>query len=62
MAFEYGMILSESAKGKEVELTKEIVARGEEIILNEFSKNNLQQLALDMPANILAMFQPDSEV
>lgn len=62
LAFEYGLILGESARDKGIELTPEIVARAEEIIQKEFVKNNSLQLAKDMIPNILAMFEPDLEI
>lgn len=57
-AFEYGMLLSESAKTQKVELTREIVERAEEIIKKEFREKDWEQLNQDMAVNILAAFEP----
>lgn len=61
LAFEYGLILSETAKNSNVILTPEIVKRAEEMLVNEFSNNNLQTLAVDMQPNILSIFETDTD-
>jgi len=58
LAFEYGVILSEVAKEKNIPLTSEITGRMEEIIKKEFIKKNPTRLSVDMIVNILASFEP----
>jgi hypothetical protein len=57
LAFEYGLMLSETAKGMKVKLTPEIVARLETIIQKEFVKKSPTKLAVDMTVNILASYE-----
>jgi hypothetical protein len=57
LAFEYGVILSETAKEKGVELTPEIVRKAEEMILSEFPGKTPTRLSIETLANILAMFE-----
>jgi hypothetical protein len=56
-AFEYGIILSETAKKRGIELTPEMVKKMEEIILNEFQSKSLIKINLEMEPNILAVFE-----
>ena len=57
LAFEYGLILSETARGMEKVVSPEIIKRMEKIILKEFHKKNSTQIACDMLPNILASFE-----
>jgi hypothetical protein len=57
LAFEYALILSQSAQNLEVELSPEIVKKMEEIIIKEFDKSPTR-LSVDMTANVLAAFEP----
>ena len=59
LAFEYGVILSETAKDKGIELTPEIVKKAEEMILSEFPGKTPTRLSVETLANILAMFEPE---
>lgn len=57
LAFEYGVVLSEVALKMDKELTPEIVKRAEAIIIDSFSRNNEQRIALDMTPAILSIFE-----
>lgn len=57
MAFEYGLVLSEVAKDRKLDLDPQVVARLEEIIKKEFTKKSYTQIALGMVPNILASFE-----
>jgi len=58
LGFEYGVVLSDVAKEKNIPLTAEIVGRMEEIIKKEFRKKNPTRLSVDMIVNILASLEP----
>ena len=57
LAFEYGLILSDVAKQKGVELTPELVVRAEELIAKEFDSQTTSYNATHMVPNILAVFE-----
>jgi len=57
LAFEAGIILSETAKTKRKKITPVVVKKMEEIIVKEFSKKTPQKLATEMQVNILAAFE-----
>jgi len=57
LAVEYGIILSETAKKKGIDLTPEMVKKMEEIVLNEFQTKSAMKVALEMEPNILAVFE-----
>lgn len=57
LAFEFGMILSETAKGMNVELTPKIVERAENIIINELRTRTASQVACDMVPLIMTSFE-----
>jgi hypothetical protein len=57
LAFEYGVILSQVAKEQKLELTPEIMARCEEVILKEFTEKSGDRVALDMVPNLLASIE-----
>lgn len=61
MSFEFGVTLSECAKDLNVELTRDIVERMEEIVKKELKERTLGKIALDFPALILAAFEPSAE-
>lgn len=56
-AFEYGIVMSQVAKERGMELSPETVKKAEEIIKNEFIKNDWKQLNIEMIPNILASFE-----
>ncbi len=60
LAFEYGVILGQTAKERGIELTPEMVKKMEEIITNEFSRKSTSKVALEMEPNILAVFEPSA--
>lgn len=57
LAFEYGVVISEVAKEKGVDLSAEISNRAEEIICKEFDTKGPERLAIEMIPNILAVFE-----
>ena len=58
LAFEYGVVLRDTAAEMNVELTPEMVKRAEEMILNEFPMKTPTRLSVEMLANTIAMFEP----
>jgi len=60
LAIEYGIILSETAKARNIKLTPEMVKKMEEIVLNEFKNKSASRVALEMEPNILAVFEPSA--
>lgn len=61
LAFEYGLIISHTAKEHNVELTPELVERAEEMLLNEFAEKDPTQLSVDMMANIMSIFETNMD-
>ena len=59
LSFEYGVILSQVAKDRGVELTPEIVKRAEGVIIDAFCRYNPTQLAVEMEPIILSIFETD---
>lgn len=59
LAFEYGVVLADVAKQQGVEVTPELIARAEEIIVNEFSRRSASKVACEMTVNLLAAFETD---
>jgi hypothetical protein len=57
LAFEYGLTISEVAKGRGVELTPAIVKRAEDLIEKEFRGQTASYNATHMIPNILAVFE-----
>lgn len=57
LAFEYGVTIADVAKQNNVEVTPELIARAEEIIIKEFSTKNSSKVACEMTPNILATFE-----
>jgi len=57
LAFEFGLILSETAKDKGVKLTPEISERAEKIFIEEIRKNGFKKTALNFIPLILAVFE-----
>lgn len=60
LAFEYGVIMCETARERGIEVTKEMVARAEEMIENEFVNNDVTHCAMQMLPNVLSVFETDS--
>lgn len=59
-AFEYGLYIAEVAKAQNVKLTKEIVERAENMIVNELSTRSYVDVTMDMIPNIISVFEPKS--
>jgi len=57
VAFEFGLVLSETAKEMKKELTPEISARAEEILIKELKANGLKKTALNFIPLILAALE-----
>lgn len=58
LAFEFGLVLSEVAKERKIEITPEITARAEKIFLEELKKYGLEKVALNFVPLILASLEP----
>lgn len=58
LAFEFGVIMSEVAKGMNMELSPEMVARAEEILLDQSKSKSATEFAGQMNACALAAFEP----
>lgn len=59
LSFEYGIILSETAKAKNIELTPDMVVKAEEIIHDAFCRYSPTELAVQMQPIILSIFETD---
>ena len=57
LAFEFGLVVSEVAKDKGIELTPEISERAEKIFVSELNQYGLQQTALNFIPMTLATFE-----
>ena len=58
LAFELGVILTETAHKMNIEVTTEMMKRAEEIITKEFSSKNSTKLSTEMIPTILAIIEP----
>ena len=58
LAFEFGVIMSEVAKGMNIELTPGMIIRAEEILLDQSKTKNAQEFAGQMNACAMAAFEP----
>jgi len=56
-AFEFALVLSESAKDMGVKITPEISARAEEVIINELRINGLRKSSLNFIPLVLAVLE-----
>lgn len=56
-AFEFGLVLSESAKDMGIKLTPEISARAEEVIINELRTNGSRKSNLNFIPLVLAVLE-----
>lgn len=59
LAFEYGVILTQVAKDRGVEVTPEMVKKAEIMIENEARTRTASKMATDMEPNILSIFELD---
>ncbi len=58
LAFEFGVIMSEVAKGMNVSLDSDMVARAEEILVDQSKTKSAGEFAGQMNACALAAFEP----
>jgi len=58
LAFEFAVILSEVAKQLNIEMTREIVMKGEEVLVNEMRNETAQSFACKMNSLALAVLEP----
>lgn len=59
LAFEYGLVLSEVANDRKIEITPELVAKAESMLLGEFESQSPTNLAVNMIPNIMSVFELD---
>ncbi len=59
LAFEYGVILSQVAKDRGIEITPEMIQKAETMIENEARTRSTSKMATDMEPNILSIFELD---
>jgi len=57
LAFEFGVILSDTAKDLGIPLTPELIKRAEKILLNEFRTRTASQIATNFVPLCLAVFE-----
>ena len=57
VAFEFGLVLSETAKAKSIELTPEMVKKAEEVLINEIKINGLNKTAVNFVPLVLTVFE-----
>jgi len=57
IAFEFGLVLSETAKDLKIKITPEISLRAEEILLSEFKINGVKKTALMFTPLILSILE-----
>ena len=57
IAFEFGVVLSEVAKERGIELTPETSERAEKILINELKINGLKKTALNFTPLVLAVLE-----
>ncbi len=57
IAFEFGLVLSEVAKDRNVELTNEISARAEDVLIKELKLNGVEKTALNFVPLIMAVLE-----
>ena len=57
LAMEFGIVLSEVAKERKIELTPEISARAEEIFIKEIREQGLESVACQFVPLVLVCFE-----
>lgn len=60
LAFEYGLILAKTAQDMKIEMTPELVAKAEEMLVNEAKNQSATVMATWMVPNILSVFEIDT--
>ncbi len=59
LAFEYGIVISQVAKDRGIEMTREIVEKAEVMLENEARTQTTSRMATQMMPNILSVFELD---
>ncbi len=59
LAFEYGVVISQVAKERGIEMTRELVEKAEVMIENEARTQTASKMATQMMPNILSIFELD---
>jgi len=59
IAFEFGLVLSETANKLKIEVTPEISARAEEILVKELKMNGTKKTAMNFVPLIMAILEVD---
>jgi len=57
LSFEFGLILSETAKGMDIKLTPEMADKAENIIVRELKENGLQKTAVNFIPLMMTMLE-----
>jgi len=57
LGIEFGLVLSEVAKEKKIEITPEITQKAEDIFINEIKINGMEKTALNFVPLILAVLE-----
>jgi len=57
LAFEFGLVLSEVAKERKIELTSEISSRAEDILIQELGEKGFRKTALNFIPLVLAVLE-----
>lgn len=57
-AFEYGLHIADVARQQNVTLTKELVQKAEDMIVNELSTRSCKDVVMDTIPNIISVFEP----
>ena len=61
LAFEYGLVLSEVAHQLNIEADSTLTEKAETMLKSEFESKSNEDLAKDMHANILSVFEPSTD-
>lgn len=59
LSFEYGVILSQVAKERGIEVTPELIKKAEEMLINECETQGPTFMAINMLPNIISAFELD---
>ena len=62
LAFEFAIVLSDTAKQLDIEMTLDIVLRAENLISREMGKSSAERFAGNMNVYILAVLEPKDGV
>jgi len=57
IAFEFGVVLSETSRKMNIEVTEKIVVRAENVLINEIKENGFKKTALNFTPLILAVLE-----